>query len=349
MNVLLNRRKDKLGNWMFFKILECLFSNLFDIFSLLIGYLFSSFVSSVGHWVGSILLDAADTFGTINSSNFNVALIAPRWSPWVSYNVVILSTIVSISNSSHTVVKFGSTCSRIQDTTLVGLEDWLICFNCNRNWANINSSLKLGDWLWSNHGIVCNTNFAIIHRIFASSLFSSLTWNIYIVTFKFSHCVFIILKCCIHNSTFTPTAWKITINKLLFREWKKSTTLDLMSSFNSTYCRESPAWSALTLVLYSVYCALRSPVNSVCKITDFKKFGFHKFSVFWHLEAKQFLIFLMCPCGELIMASCPWTLRRINLTNLLINSSELLLSELIFFSSSKTQTEIGNMSLELLR
>ena len=60
-------------------------------------------------WPDGCLLDTADTGSSFNSGDHDVTSVTPASTPGVSDDVVVLSTLVSITDGSDGVIKAGST------------------------------------------------------------------------------------------------------------------------------------------------------------------------------------------------------------------------------------------------
>jgi len=89
-------------------------------------------------------LDTADTC-SVNDCESDVAGFSPLGSPGVLYDPVFLlcKGIKSPSNSEDGVIEFSTTRFIIDDTGLVLMENWLVGFNSNRDWAVNKSSLEI--------------------------------------------------------------------------------------------------------------------------------------------------------------------------------------------------------------
>jgi len=87
-------------------------------------------------------LDTADTSSkpSILSGDVDVTSISPSWSPRVSDDVVGLSVLNSVSDSSDSVIEGGSASGGVQDSTSVTLEDFGVSFNSNRDWSLVDGS-----------------------------------------------------------------------------------------------------------------------------------------------------------------------------------------------------------------
>jgi len=91
-------------------------------------------------------LDTADTF-TLDGGDLDVTLVTPGSTPGVSDNIVVFSTLSSISNGGDGVVKGGSAGGRVKDTAVVHLEDRFVGLNGDGYDLLIEGSLELRDAL----------------------------------------------------------------------------------------------------------------------------------------------------------------------------------------------------------
>jgi len=117
-------------------------------------------ICSVGLWVESIKLDTADT-GSWDGSDLDVSLVSPRSGPGVSNDVVVLSTLGSVSNGSDGVVELGSALSRVEDTTRVHLEDGFVSLNGDGSWLLGDGGLELINRSSGNVGVGGDLNLSV--------------------------------------------------------------------------------------------------------------------------------------------------------------------------------------------
>jgi len=89
-------------------------------------------------------LDTADT-GSVDGGDLDVSLVTPGSTPGVSDNVVVLSTLGSVSNGGDGMVEGGSAGSGVQDTAVVHLEDRLVGLDGDGHNLLVKGSLKLSD------------------------------------------------------------------------------------------------------------------------------------------------------------------------------------------------------------
>jgi len=101
-------------------------------------------------WPDGGLLDTADTDGSFNSSDVDVTFISPVGSPGVSNDVVILGTVITVSDGGDGVIELGSAGSRVNNTGSVTLEDTGSGADGDGGWSTSNSCLQLGGRFWGN-------------------------------------------------------------------------------------------------------------------------------------------------------------------------------------------------------
>ena len=92
-------------------------------------------------------LDTADTL-SIDGSDLDVTLVSPGSGPGVTDDVVLFTSLGSISDSSDGVVKVGSAGGGVEDTALVLLEDGSVSLNGDGDDTLVDGSLELGNAVW---------------------------------------------------------------------------------------------------------------------------------------------------------------------------------------------------------
>jgi len=156
-----------------------------------------------------------------------------------------------------------TTCWVIENTTLVMLECPFVSFDCNRNDLSLWSSSKLGLTSW--HIVeALDIKNTCMWTGFTNSIFGCVP----IITFKIHFVWFGIFESIIHETTWTSivSIFFRAVYKLLLREALKSTLRLEVSTFHSSNSRESPAGTALFLVLNGGDSTLCPPVNSTSKV-----------------------------------------------------------------------------------
>jgi len=100
-------------------------------------------VCSVGGGGERLHLDTADTLA-FNGSDLDVSLVTPGSAPRVSHDVVLFTTLGSVTNSSDGVVKIGTAGSGVENTAVVHLEDRLVSFNGDGDDTLVEGGNELG-------------------------------------------------------------------------------------------------------------------------------------------------------------------------------------------------------------
>ena len=120
-----------------------------------------------------------------------------------------------------------------------------------------------------------------------------------------------------------------------------------MSSFYRCNRRESPAGTALTLVLYRVYCTIRNPVNRVGNIIGW---NFDDILFFcWHwLVSEDFFIFSICPVRHFVETELVGGLCLIMRDDFFEFASELMKSELVLIKCAVGLPILCDVTEELM-
>jgi len=190
--------------------------------------------------------NVADT-ASVSSSKSNESTFSPWGSPWV------LDSPWSISNTDkeNSVVEGGL--AVVEDTALV----WWPVGGINSDW-NRSSGKGSGE-----SGAVLNISESWNFEgtsILGAGLLNSLVW---ILIFVENTVSFNVLESIIHKTAIAGlvSEWTRAVNKLLFREALKFTSRNFGKTFKSSSSRESPAWSAWSLILDGGNCTLSGPIN----------------------------------------------------------------------------------------
>lgn len=89
-------------------------------------------------------MDTADT-SAFDGTDLDVTLVTPGSAPGVSDDVVLFTTLRSVTNGGDGVVEAGSAFGGVHDTTGVHLEDALVSLDGNGDNTLVKGSLQLGD------------------------------------------------------------------------------------------------------------------------------------------------------------------------------------------------------------
>jgi len=154
----------------------------------------------------------------------------------------------------------GLTTASSDDTTLVVLEGSLIGFNGNGDWVDIDSGAESVGIVRSD--ILVTGDFGVFGS--SEGLASTIFASVRIRSFGSETISFSILEGVVHETTRAAhvAIFASAVNQLLFRERGENLVLDLNSTFNVTSGRESPAGTALALVLDGGNSSLGNPVES---------------------------------------------------------------------------------------
>jgi hypothetical protein len=285
-------------------------------------------------------LDTTDSL-TGNGSDLDISLISPWGTPWVSDEIVVLSTFGTITDSGDGVIEGGTAWGGVEDTTGVHLEDVGIGLDGDGSWGGHNGGLKLVNGLWGNVVDGSNVNLTLGGGGGAWSVSGGI-WivrgELLTVGLEISHGVGL-------PTTVTSIWGGVTVNNLLLGKIEEGSGGKEVSGLNGGSGGESPAWSTLTLVLDGVNGALGSPVNGVLE-----DWGIEGGVLGWlsgSLESEELLVLEVGHGGELVVTNGEWGLLRVDLGNGGVLLGELSKSELEFLISTVWETELGDVVVEL--
>jgi hypothetical protein len=144
-------------------------------------------------------------------------------------------------------------------------------------------------------------------------------------------------------STVATSAGGIAVNDLLLREGKEMSSLDEVVSLNGAGGRESPAGSALSLVLNWVDGTLGSPVN---RGSSWHGEDSVLWEGLWSLVSKESLLLLRGHVGELVVSVSGTTVHGVELSNFGVGLLELSESEFVFLFGSIGLSVLNNVAHE---
>ena len=190
----------------------------------------------------------------ISSENLDVSLFTPLVTPRVLDQPVVhfLVFIAAITNSEHTVVKLIT--AVIENTSIIELEI-LVDGDSNRDGDNVQGSLQLLGLFLGNHGPSANFEGTVIGS--AGALEALVREIFFSGDSAFSH----IVESIGHGATIATVVFVDTVHQSLFGEIGQFAGLDSFESFNGAGGRESPARSAVALVLDRGDGVVLSPVH----------------------------------------------------------------------------------------
>jgi hypothetical protein len=187
-------------------------------------------------------------------------LITPGFSPRVLNDESFQDTDLGVTNSQDSVIEV-STATSTDDTLAVELEDALVSFNSNWDGAVVSEgSLHVVSGVSSDISITLVGSNSLARVVLAFTVSGSVR----IVRFNFESVLSGILDGKIMPSSVATFIFiSVAINDLLFREGEELSLVDEVETFNDTGGRESPAWTALTLILDWGNSTLGSPINLI--------------------------------------------------------------------------------------
>lgn len=302
--------------------------------------------SSVGRLgVEGVHLDTADTL-TLNGGNLDVAGLAPRSTPGVSDNVVVLASLSTVANGSDGVIELGTAGDVIEDTTLVHLEGHLISLNGDGDGGESDGSLKLGNGVGLD--VRVGSNLDLLEGLGGrAGTGGASAGGIRVLGLKLCRVSLKIREGMGLPATVATLGSVIARDNLLLGKGEELTGLDEVGTLKSADGGESPAGTALGLVLGSVNGTLGSPVDGIGElgvIEDDNVLG----GVVVALEAEELLVLLMSPGGHVVVGDGEGVLSGVDLLDLGILDGVLLKSELVLLGGTVHDTELVEMGLEVL-
>ena len=138
---------------------------------------------SVGGGSERLHLDTADTFA-FNGSDLDVTLVTPSCTPGVSYDVVLFTTLSSVTNSGDGVVKVGTASSGVENTAVVHLEDRLVGFDGDGNDTLVKGGHELGLGVLLEELSTSNSNLTTRSHASIASTSLSLSRGVWVVALK---------------------------------------------------------------------------------------------------------------------------------------------------------------------
>lgn len=180
-------------------------------------------------------MDTADT-GTFDGGDLDVSIKSPGSTPGVSDNVVVLSSLGSVTNSGDGVIEGGTASGGVEDTGGVSLEDGSIGLNGDGGWSLSDGSLKLLDGSGLDVSIGGDLSWGGL-LVSAGSVSSSVG----IVGLVLGEVGLQVVEGVGLPSTVATVGGGVAVNKLLLGEALELSGLDEMVSLNSADGGEGPA------------------------------------------------------------------------------------------------------------
>ena len=197
-------------------------------------------ISSVGLWVDGLHLDTADT-SSIDGGDLDVSLVSPGWAPGVSNDVVVLSSLGSVSDGSDGVVEVGSAGWGVEDTAVVHLEDGLVGLDGDGDDSLVEGGLELRDAVAWHVGVSSDADLTSRGELGVAVSGSSGSGGVWVVRLKSLWAGLEVLEGLVLPSTLASVARGLARDELLLGEGEEGSSLDLMGSLDASGGTESPA------------------------------------------------------------------------------------------------------------
>jgi hypothetical protein len=189
-------------------------------------------------------LDTADTSGVLDGSDSDVTLFTPSGGPGVSDDVVVLTSgiIGTPSNGGDGVIELGSALSRVDDTSGVVVEDFLISLDSYGDNTLLNGTLEASGRVFRDISVVLDGDITSGKGSLAGRLATSLGAGIIGVGGLESLTIFLqILEGLVLPSTIAAIAFGVAGDQLLLGKAQKSASGSEVSVLGSSGGREGPA------------------------------------------------------------------------------------------------------------
>jgi hypothetical protein len=232
----------------------------------------------------------------------------------------------------------------IEDTTSVHLEGHLVSLNGDGDGGESDGSLKLGNGIGLDVAVGSNLDLLEGSGGRAGTGGAS-AGGIRVVSLKLLRVSLEVLEGMGLPATVATIGSGIARDNLLLGKGEELTGLEEVGTLKSAGGGESPAGTALSLVLDGVNGTLGSPVDGIGElgvIEDDNVLGV----VLLTLEAEELLVLLMSPGGHVVVGDGEGVLSGVDLLDLGILDGVLLKSELVLLGGTVHDTELVEMGLE---
>lgn len=184
-------------------------------------------------------MDTADT-GTIDGGDLDVSSVTPGGGPGVSDDVVLLSSLGTVSDGGDGVIELGSTLLGVEDTTGVHLEDGLVGLDGDGGWGLGDGGLQLGDGVgWD---VLVGSNFdGTLGGIIFAGAGLSVSRGIWISGLELLNVRLKVGEGVGLPSTLTSVRGLVAGDDFLLGEGEKGSGLEEMSTLDGAGGGESPA------------------------------------------------------------------------------------------------------------
>lgn len=248
-----------------------------------------------------MLLDTADTLSVLNTDS-DVTLITPPGVPRV-LDEVVRSTIQStVTNSEDGVVKRVTTGGSSDDTRVVVLVDRSVSLNGDGNGLLVKSGLELGGGVSFNGGVAGGTNTTSVRVLLARTVFASVS---VVRLVGESVALGILVGIVLPATVATIVTVSGAVNELLLGERDKFTSLDEVSTFETTSGGESPAGTTRTLILDRGDSTSVDPVNAGGEVGLFEDFLFSEAEAKGSSVTEESFVLSLSPVRHVVVSKSP--------------------------------------------
>jgi len=221
----------------------------------------------LGSGVGSGHGDTALTLGVGDvAGEADVALLSPLGTPGVLHDPVVLAGLRAISDCEHTVVEVGAARGVVEDSSSIELEGLGVGLDGNGHGLLGNGKLELSLRV-GGHVSECRAGAYVLGALGSRAAEEDgLAGEVLVVISRIDSTVGDhILEGVVHKTTIASlvVSLGVAIEKLLNRELGELSVLDEVGSLEGSGGGESPARSALALVLHRGDGTLGSPIDRV--------------------------------------------------------------------------------------
>jgi len=254
---------------------------------------------------GSVILDTTLT-GTISVlDEFHVSCVTPAGAPRVLHDPVVLAGggIGTISDNEGSVIEAGSAAT-VENTTLVGLESEAFGINTNREGLNSSSGLHGSDVVRSG-GTLGNGDQLGGFSFVVSASSSSSGVGVRRLGVGLGGTVHVVIVSPGGETSiagFVLEELVVAIEELLLRERSKSISLDLPDTFEASSGRESPARTALTLILDGGNGSSSAPVDGGRGLNSLERWVSNVLLGSGLGSSEEFLVFGRGPGGHFVVS-----------------------------------------------
>jgi len=226
------------------------------------------------------------------------------------------------------------------------LENGFVGLNGDGDWSPGNSSLELS-WAVSGDIIVALGNTWLGLRCFGAASPEGFSSEVWVLSLGLEWCGLNVLESSLHESTVATAVLLGAVNELLLGERVELASGNEVSTLNGTSGGESPAGSALSLVLNWGDGTLSSPVDGVGEVGGVEE-NLASLVMLWKSVSVELGLLLGGPGGEVVVGEGEAVLFGVDLLDLGINLGVKGHSEVELLLGSVGETVLVHVGDEVL-